>query len=270
MSRLFFRGISFALLSASICFGVGCESPAKDTYVLSPVRINEVRSLEVTRKQLAPGIEVVSTDMSTSTPGSILMFGFDQKNYAFRFASTNTRLTIREWKNALPEAVAAINGVYFMEDLTPAGLFIGKGAKQAQRLFDADKSALIFIKENALEILDTSGNKVDASSIKEGAQTYPILIKNGKGLLTRDTGKEARRSWIGYDETGRIWLGVLPNGEASLFELMKRLMKVGIKWNILANLDGGPSTGMFVEGETGDVVKETIGGIPNILLVERK
>ncbi len=270
MSRFSFRGIGLALLGATLCFGVGCETLIKNPPALSPDPVSQLRSLEVTRKQFAPGIEVVSTNMSTSTPGTLLMFGFDQEKYAFHFASTSTRLMIREWKNAFPEAIAIINGVYFMEDLTPSGVFVGEGTKQTQRQFDADKSALVFIKENTLTISDTSKNHIDAANIKEGAQTYPILIKDGKELLTRDTGKEARRSWIGLDQTGRVWLGVLPNREASLFELMKRLMELDIKWKMVANLDGGPSTGIVVAGGTGDIVKETIGGVPNILFVERK
>lgn len=55
-----------------------------------------------------------------------------------------------------------------------------------------------------------------------------------------------------------------------MYGLMKRLMEMGINWDVVVNLDGGPSTGMFVNGENGDVLKETLGGVPNVLLVEQR
>lgn len=226
-------------------------------------------SLEVTRQAFGSGIELVRANMATSTAGQLWLFGFDQDQYRFFFASTGTRMRMREWRDLYPQTVAGINGVYFMEDLTPSGLFVGEGVKQTARLFDADKSGLISVHEK-MDILDTASSGVRVAQIKGGAQTYPILIKDGKEMLTRDTGKEARRSWVGTDRDGRVWLGVLSDGEVSLYALMKRLMEMGIAWDMVVNLDGGPSTGIFVKGEEGDVLKETLGGVPNVLLVERK
>lgn len=227
------------------------------------------RSLKVTRQPFGPGIEWVRANMATSTAGQLWLFGFEQENYRFVFASTGTRVRMGEWRDAYPQTVAGINGVYFMEDLTPSGLFVSKELKQVVRLFDADKSALISL-NGKMEILDTTSSGVRATEVKAGAQTYPILIKDGKEMLTRDTGKEARRSWVGTDREGRVWLGVLSDGEISLYGLMKRLMEIGITWEMVVNLDGGPSTGIFVKGEEGDVLKEILGGVPNVLLVERK
>ncbi len=226
-----------------------------------------VPSLEVTRQAFGPGIELVRANMATSTAGQLWLFGFDQDQYHFFFASTGTRVRMSEWREAYPKTVAGINGVYFMEDLTPSGLFVGQELKQTVRLFDADKSGLISV-QGKMEILDTASSGVRVAQIKEGAQTYPILIKDGKEILTRDTGKEARRSWVGTDREGRVWLGVLSDGEVSLYGLMKRLMEMGITWDMVVNLDGGPSTGIFVKGEEGDVLKETLGGVPNVLFVE--
>lgn len=268
MNEAFFKTL---FLTGMVClFGSGCQiplvKPSLSTAVPSTV---EERSLEAVRTPFASGIEVVRANVSTSTRGQLVLFGFDQSVYRFSLVSTGTRLRMDEWREAYPEMVAAINGVYFMEDLTPSGFFVGEGGGQTKRLFDADKSALILM-NNKLEILDTTTSSVRFDYIKEGAQTYPILMKDGKEVLTRDTRKEARRSWVGTDRAGKVWLGVLSDGEVSLYELMKRLMGLGIEWDIVVNLDGGPSTGMFVKGGDGTIMKENLGGVPNVIFVERR
>lgn len=258
--------IGLALTAGVSLLGAGC-------LMLPPAMVESRQtmgpSLEVTRQAFGAGIELVRANMATSTAGQLWLFGFDQDQYRFFFASTGTRVRMNEWREAYPQTVAGINGVYFMEDLTPSGLFVGKDLKQATRVFDKDKSALMIMGEQ-LEILDTTTSTIRLDEVKGGAQTYPILIKEGKEALTRDTRKEARRSWVGTDREGRVWLGVLSDGEISLYGLMKRLMEMGIDWEMVVNLDGGPSTGIFVKNEQGDVLKETLGGVPNVLLVERR
>lgn len=258
--------IAFGLVAVTSLFGAGCLS--LPSVVVEPPQTVE-RSLEVTRQVFDPGIEVVRANVATSTVGQLWLFGFEQEKYRFFFASTGTRVRMSEWRDMYPETVAGINGVYFMEDLTPSGLFVSKDSKQLQRLFDADKSALIKLNDK-MDILDTTSSGVRVADVQAGAQTYPILIKEGKEMLMRDTGKEARRSWVGTDREGRVWLGVLFDGEISLYGLMKRLMEMGINWDMVVNLDGGPSTGIFVKSEEGDVLKETLGGVPNVLLVEQR
>ncbi|MBP6944906.1 phosphodiester glycosidase family protein [Patescibacteria group bacterium] len=258
--------MAFGLVAGISLFGAGCLS--LPPVVVEPAQMVE-RSLEVTRQAFGSGIEWVRANVATSTAGQLWLFGFEQEKYRFAFAAARNQLRMSEWRDTYASAVAGINGVYFMEDMQSAGLFMGDGHWQVKRLFDADKSALMKIGDQ-FEILDTATSGIRLAELKGGAQTYPILIKDGKEMLTRDTGKEARRSWVGTDRDGRVWLGVLSDGEISLYGLMKRLMEMGINWDMVVNLDGGPSTGIFVKGEEGDVLKETLGGVPNVLLVERK
>ncbi len=257
------------IFGLSFLFGAGCGPIEPGGLVLPLVEISEEKLLAPQRRTITPGIEVIEARMTTSTTGNLSLFGFVPSRYRFEFVATSTKLTMREWKRDFPNAIAGINGVYFLEDLRSAGFFMGKGPTQIRRRFDLDKSVFLAT-ESDLQILDTSEVTLDLASMPMGVQTYPLLIKGGKPELTRDTGKEARRSWVGTDKQGRIWLGVLPDTEVSLFVLMQRLMEVGVDWDMVANLDGGPSTGLFINGQEGAIIEEGFGGVPNILLLEEK
>lgn len=246
--------------------GAGCALPSQSPSLPRFPEPTEASS-RLERGVVAPGVEVVRF-FSTST-GTMLLFGFDQDRYRFSFVATNTRVVMREWMQLFPEAVAGINGVYFHEDLTPSGFFVGKGLEQGARVFDQKRSALLLTGER-LEFVDTERKNVDLDRVRGGAQTYPVLIRDGHVQVTRDSGKVARRSWMGKDKDGRVWLGVLSDAQMSLHELAKRLSELPISWDMVVNLDGGPSTGVFVRGEEDEVVRETMGGVPNVLLVERR
>jgi len=267
MNRNFAAGRIVALLALCVCLGAGCVfSPLTPETVL-PESAQPV-SPAIERADIGPGMEVLRA--SSSLTGTLLLFGFDQERYRFSFVATSSRVVMREWMRAFPEAVAGINGTYFHEDLTPSGFFVGEGPVQRERVFDQALSALILTGKERLRLVDTSKEKVTLPTVIQGAQTYPILIKDGKVSLTRDTGKIARRSWIGVDEAGDVWLGVLVDGQMSLYDLAQRLEELPIQWKEVVNLDGGPSTGVFVRGDEDEGVRETMGGVPNVLLVERK
>lgn len=268
VGTIFFRG---AWLCALLCLGMGCVNVrvSEDPGNLIQIRSSEEsRHASLERGTTKDGIEVIRASSATSSEGTVLAFGFDQELYRFTLVATTTRLSIRTWKELFPAAVAGVNGVYFHPDLLPSGWFISPQFTQRVRKFDAESSALILI-EDRLRLVNTSREQIDIARVQHGAQTYPVLIHEGRPQLTRDTGKQARRSWIGVDRNGRVWLGVVSDGQVSLYRLMERLMELGIDWGTVLNLDGGPSTGMFLRGEE-EVTRETIGGVPNMLLVERR
>lgn len=260
----------FVALLVMVLTGAGCVPTRIAKPAEPPAFLTEpTRTLGERRETIEPGMVMVRASLATSTPGEMVMVGFDQERFSFRLAATGTRLNMEDWQAAFLESVAGINGVYFLEDFSAAGFFVSADVKQTKRRFDGELSALIAIEET-LEIVDTKRKNVDLAPLKQGAQTYPVLIRDGKVAWTRETGKAARRSWVGIDRRGWVWMGVLANDEASLYELAARLDQLDVDWQTVVNLDGGPSTGMFVRTDGFSLRRETFGGVPNVLLVERR
>jgi hypothetical protein len=216
------------LMTATVFVGAGC-APVKFEM---PTRLAQVPGQVLSDKQvetIEPGMMVMRISSGTSTRGNLVLVGFDQRRFRFGLAATGTRLNMEDWERVLPASVAAINGVYFRDDLSPAGFFVASGTRQTNRRFDTDASALIVLREH-LEIIDTSRIKVGWHFLEQGAQTYPVLVRNGRAAVARETGKLARRSWVGTDKQGWVWLGVLAQDQLSLYQIAQRLVEFKVDW----------------------------------------
>jgi exopolysaccharide biosynthesis protein len=257
---------AIAILVA-VATGSGCTRRAAertDIGAAPPIATNVYE-----KGAFANGIDRLVSPASTSTGGTIEMYRFDSGEFQFGVAATSARLGMGEWSRALPDASAAINGGYFMDDGMPSGFLSIDGRRVGNGSFDADKSAMIDF-EDRVRIISATATEIDASVFKTALQTYPWLVKNGVSAVREESGKRARRSFIGIDKSGAVWLGVVADAEISLFELSRRLPAIGIDWSDVVNLDGGPSTGIFVGSETDRVMHETFGGVPNVVYVVRK
>jgi uncharacterized protein YigE (DUF2233 family) len=175
------------------------------------------------------------------------------------------------WRDAAPQnVVAGINAMYFLEDLSPAGFFVADGVEQRDHPFDWDLSALLVMdEEGALRVRPTEEEPEDVAELTHAAQSYPLLILNGRPLLETDSGKTSRRSFVGTDTDGRVWIGVLPDGEVSLYRLGQLLTELDISWEHVLNLDGGGSSGLFVR-DVADAYHPSYTAVPSALFVEER
>ncbi|MEN9558150.1 MAG: hypothetical protein RL141_519 [Candidatus Parcubacteria bacterium] len=223
------------------------------------------------RKSLDGDIEHVSYSFSTTTRAHLELYGFSQEAYQFRLAAADEAKSLAAWRDASePTVVAGINGMYFLEDFSPAGFLVTEGEEQRDHPFDWDKSALLTIADNgALAIRATTQEPTDLAELTHAAQSYPLLVLNGTANLSEDSGKVARRSIVGTDTDGRVWIGVVLEGNISLYQLSQVLMKTGISWKNVLNLDGGPSSGLFLRGAD-EVFFSPFTAIPSVLFVEKR
>jgi exopolysaccharide biosynthesis protein len=256
---------AIAILIATTAGG-GCARRAAertDVGVASPIVTNVYE-----KGAFANGIDRLIFPASTSTGGTIEMYRFDPGEFRFGIAATSARLGMGEWSRALPDAFAIINGGYFMDDGAPSGFLSIEGRRVGGGSFDADKSAIIDF-EDRVRIVSATSAEINASVFKTALQTYPWLVKNGIPAVREESGKRAQRSFIGIDRSGAVWFGVVADAEISLFELSRRLPATGIDWSDVANLDGGPSTGLVVGSGSDRAIRETFGGVPNVIYAVR-
>jgi exopolysaccharide biosynthesis protein len=85
--------------------------------------------------------------------------------------------------------------------------------------------------------------------LREAVQSFPVLVKPG-GIMgfpaDADAGQTTRRTVVAQDRDGRILFLVAPNGHLGLHALAVWLVESDLDLHIALNLDGGPSSGLWM------------------------
>jgi exopolysaccharide biosynthesis protein len=227
--------------------------------------------------QKAQNVQTSASNASSAleaAPSSINLdlhlYRFDPKKFTLHVEEDRKGHTIREWMQRLPQAVFITNGFYFRADGSPAGLLITHGKDTSDRTFDWDKSALITFAPK-IDIIETTGTPSDLSDILEAGQSYPLLIRDGKPVLTKESELTARRTFFGLDTNGDVYFGVISK-LISLYELQHELLALPIHWKRVVNLDGGPSSGLWSMGsdsKNGELIDSQVF-VPNVVVIEAK
>ena len=207
----------------------------------------------------------------TSTQGvTVVMYRLDPAYFTFQFEASTGTHGLAEWFGAYPNAALMINGVYFHDDNMPSGFLVTNGRREGDRAFDMNKSGMIDVSDGSVRILDTSVDTPRLESFNNAAQSYPFYFKGGEPSIKEDTQLTARRSFIGKDQHGNIYIGVVPVAEISLYQAMQLLDETDVDWANVINLDGGPSTGLFVHGRGFTEELPSLFPVPNVLTAWRK
>ncbi len=218
----------------------------------------------VVREVVADGLVHVTYRFGPTPDESMDLFGFNPKRFEFSLNVTSTRFTMKRWGELDPAAVAIMNGGYFMDDGSPSGFVVRHGVRIGTAQFDADKSAIIDFTDGVRIVTATSSLR-DRSKYQTALQSYPVLMASGTPRVKSDSGKVARRSIIGVDADGMVWMGVVPEAEISLYTLSQMLDQTKISWVDVVNVDGGPSTGLLVRSGKTAWLHETVFGVPFVV-----
>lgn len=177
--------------------------------------------------------------------------------------STSSRL-VSDWVS--PQTMALINAGYFHEDYSPSGFLVVDGGRIGTRMFAQDKSGLVVIANGQVSVRDLAVAPITPGEQFESAlQSYPFLIRAGRAAIARDSGKASRRTAIGLDTTGQVYMIVADAYDITLFQLMNELMTMGIAWADVLNLDGGSSSGVAARGGQERWVINSLVPVPMVL-----
>ena len=262
------------LLCATLFFGSGCEPTYTASAPVMPIRqISVVASQVGSWKQVADGISRREDTNILSSTASLVMYRFDAGRFALSFADATSTGHISDWRKANTSTVAILNGEYFQASGTPSGFLRAGGESVSSHYFDLDRSGFVY-GGSSPEIAMVSSSDAMQSLVKQSTttdilQSYPFLIKQGKAAVTSESGKAARRSFIGFDTSNTLYLGVIDTGDVTLHELSLYLAQSGVAWKDVLNLDGGPSTGLSVEAGDWNETIDSWTAIPNVVLVRR-
>ncbi len=278
-------GVIVTTLLATTTLGVGClEIPRAPVIVETPrapqsrppvptPTVGPEESVASEWKELEPGLNRLEFT-TTSTATKIILFRFASDRFVWRFEHATPSKSIAAWQKSLELPTAVANGVYFREDDLPAGLLETKddGIVGPYR-FDDDKSGLIVLNGGPL-LIDRSKKGDDRehvpNSVPDMAQSYPFLVLSGRAAVTSDSGLTARRTFIATDVHGNDYLGIVPFGGITLYQLSHALADPQLGLNRALNLDGGPSSGIAIHSGSGLEVENSFTAVPNVVVVTRR
>lgn len=164
-----------------------------------------------------------------------------------------------------------INGSYFNEDNEPSGFLVVNGKRVGMRMFDQDKSGLIVLDDKMVRIRDLSKQPIKQNEkFTFALQSYPFLIRDGESAITHDSGKKARRSAIGVDGEGAVYFIFSADPHLTLYTFAQQLEETGIAFQQVLNLDGGPSSGLFIREQGQTRLYNSLSIVPNVIVAQKK
>lgn len=209
------------------------------------------------RRPVGPGLELVEASLlrGTAPGGRAFLIHADPSPLDLTLELNTERSPLSK---LAPDALLTMNAAFFTPGYTPTGLLVSKGRQLHPFVKEAGGagSGVVLLEDETLELLERDAvGRRDWSKSRLAIQAGPRVVEPGgrPGIRTDDKVR-ANRSFIGRDAAGRLVLGVLlgPSGWSSgpsLYELQKVLLdqKLGDgRLDFALNLDGGPSTGLYL------------------------
>ncbi|MBA2482496.1 MAG: phosphodiester glycosidase family protein [Planctomycetes bacterium] len=197
--------------------------------------------------------------------------------------AANTRITFVEQPVAIKEpghsvadvmrtkaGIAAINGGYFTNEFTPAGLLRIDERTVSPKSDEAVLSGFIAIDATGKLTLRTRDDKLD--DVTSARQSGPFIIDPGGnvGIKWGDKPAFARRSMIAATIDG--YLALIATTDVSLFDLATCLHEHPDGFGLAhveraLNLDGGPSTALCMLGRNEPIVFSEKAPVRDVVVV---
>ncbi|MFL7794496.1 MAG: phosphodiester glycosidase family protein [Anaerolineae bacterium] len=226
---------------------------------------------------LQPGIELrrllVETDTaSPETEGEYLaIVRLDPSAVRFRVHyNPNQPLKVQTWAEQLG-ALLVVNGGYFTPEYEATGLLISDGQKWGA-VYGDFAGLFAVTTDEQVSVRWLQNHPYDpAEPLAQGVMSFPVLVKPG-GVMgfpaDADAGTSARRTIVAQDLSGRILFIAAPRGHLSLHETAVFLAASDLEIDVALNLDGGPSTGLWLQSDENPVGIDSRAAVPSVVSVE--
>ncbi|MEO0413851.1 MAG: phosphodiester glycosidase family protein [Verrucomicrobiota bacterium] len=205
---------------------------------------------------------------------------FSTSDYALRIVDQGKDQANRRFTN-LSDAMhrtgcsAGLNGGFYGEDFKALGLVVQHG-ETITPYYNSNRSGLtsgvLWYGKGGIHIVRRQSFQMN-SGVKQAIQTGPMLVWGGSGVAGLSTDRPRPRSFVFTDWKGTWMLGT--SSSVTLADLSSILDSsrelTGIHVDRAINLDGGRSTGMFVQQDTGTVIyRSEISKVRNFIGILKK
>lgn len=176
--------------------------------------------------------------------------------------------TMSEWMKQT-NARVLINGGYFDTHNKPTGLLISNG-QQAGASYNGFGGMLSVDSQGhvSLRSLNQQPYNPDAEQIQQATQSAPMLMINGKRTQFNANAASQRRSIVATDKQGHLLLIVSPGQAFTLDELADLLAASDLSIKDALNLDGGASTGLYVNAGSQKITVDPVTPLPIVIIIK--
>ena len=259
----------FPLIACSVSFSPSANS----TPGTSTSNASGTPTLNVWSKG-GTGVEIRYEDWKSLSGAedivTIMRFDLHQINLSIGYQPTQP-LLMSGWMQQ-EKAIAIINGGYFDQNDNATGLVVSNG-KAFGASYNGFGGMLSVDAQGNISLRSLHEQPYDPSSeqLQQATQSSPMLVLPGGQRADFDAdASSSRRSVVAMDKQGHLLFIVSPNPEFSLDELADQLVSSDLSINLALNLDGGASTGLFVNSGSQHVAIDSMAKLPIVIIVKAK
>lgn len=256
------------LILVGLC---GCSMAVATPHpmTLTPIQTIATTPNATSWQTISPGLEKrVYLPPPENEVTKVVVLRIDPAYYTFRVHyRPGAPLTIRQWANALPGAVAFVNANFFDENGNALGLLVADGQAYGQSF--VDRGGTFLVQNGQPRVRSNIAEPYTGESLEQGVQGFPMLILDGAQAYT-DTAQDrfTRRTVVAQDSDGRIVLLVTPLIGLTLLDLSAFLPTTDMSLMNALNLDGGGSTLMYLNvNGTPEYIVTSLDPVPAVLAV---
>ena len=221
--------------------------------------------------RVAPGVElrteVWTTPAGDSDMATIVRFDLHHVKLSVGYQPSQP-LLLSEWMQQ-EHATAVINGGYFDQENSASGFVVSNGQAFGSS-YDGFGGMLSVDAQGRVGLRSLREQPYDPSEqLQQATQSSPMLVlPGGKRAQFSADASSSRRSVVAMDKQGRLLFIVCPGLAFSLDELADRLIASDLSIDMALNLDGGASTGLYVNAGSQHVAIDSIAKLPIVVIVK--
>ena len=179
-------------------------------------------------------------------------------------------LSMNDWTQ-LEHPLAIINGGYFDQQFYATALVVSNG-KVFGKSYTGFGGMLSVNAHGTVSLRSLRQQPYDPNNerLVQATQSAPILMLSGKRTQFSADASQTRRSVVAMDKQGRLLFIVCPGQVFSLDELADQLISSDLSIEVALNLDGGSSTGLYVNGGSSHVSIDALAKLPLVIIVKAR
>ena len=267
----------FIRLSLLLCFLIfplaSCDLLPSVTVSITPAASSSNGTQLKVWNRVATGVEVRYEDWKI--PGdddeTVTIVRFDTHKIKVSVGyQPGQPLSINDWAQ-LEHPLAIINGSYFDQQFHATALVISNGKVFGQSysgyggMLSVDTRGTL-----SLRSLRQQPYNPNSEQLEQATQSVPMLMLAGKRTQFNADASQTRRSVVAMDKQGHLLFIVSPNQIFSLDELADQLASSDLSIEVALNLDGGSSTGLYVNGGSSQVRIDSLAKLPLVIFVKAR
>lgn len=214
--------------------------------------------------------EVWKTSDGSSLGETVTIVRFDLRFVQLSVAyQPDQPLSMQDWMHQ-EQALALMNGGYFDGTDHATALVIANGQAYGSS-YQGFGGMLDVNEQGQVELRSLRDQPYDPSeNLAQATQSSPMLLLNGQRTRFDANSKASPRSIAAIDARGRLLFIVSPDAIFTLDEIATQLEQSDLGLVSALNLDGGASTGLYVNAGSQNITINSYTNLPLVIAIKKK